>query len=104
MELAQGTTESAASLEEISSSLSEISEQIKISSNHAVAINQSAQDARQVSLDGKKQMDKMLESMLDIKSSGREIEKIIKVIDEIAFQARQQNLWRYSGSGNLPSS
>lgn len=84
--LSQGATESAASLEEISSSMNEIGSQTGQSAENANQANLLAADAAKVAATGSQQMASMISAMADINESGQSIQKIIKVIDEIAFQ------------------
>jgi len=84
--LSQGATESAASLEEISASMNEISSQTSISAENARQANSLADDARQAAEDGTQRMEEMVIAMGEINQAGQNINKIIKVIDEIAFQ------------------
>jgi len=84
--LAQGSTEQASSIQELTASISEIAEQTK---NNAVDANK----ARELSTDvmsnaekGNAQMTEMQRSMVEINQSSEDISKIIKVIDDIAFQ------------------
>ncbi len=84
--LSQSATESAASLQEISSSINEVESQVKGSASnaeHANTLAQQAQDAAQV---GSQRMTAMIKAMNEINEAGQDINKIIKVIDEIAFQ------------------
>lgn len=84
--LSQGATESAASLEEISSSLNEMSSQTKLNAENASQVNLLSSEAKQSTEEGKNKMGQMVAAMADISESGQSINKIIKVIDEIAFQ------------------
>ena len=84
--LSQGATESAASLEEISSSLNEMSSQTKLNADNASQVNILSSEAKQATEDGKAKMERMVSAMTDISEAGQNINKIIKVIDEIAFQ------------------
>ncbi len=84
--LSQGATESAASLEEISSSLNEMSSQTKINADNASQVNVLSSEARNAAEEGNAQMERMIAAMADISDAGQSINKIIKVIDEIAFQ------------------
>lgn len=84
--LSQGATESAASLEEISSSLNEMSSQTKLNAENANQVNLLSSEAKQSTEEGKGKMEQMVAAMADISESGQSINKIIKVIDEIAFQ------------------
>ena len=84
--LSQGATEQAASIEEISSSMTEIASQTKTNAENAAEANRLAAAAKSDAEAGNEQMQGMLQAMNDISESGRNISKIIKVIDEIAFQ------------------
>jgi methyl-accepting chemotaxis protein len=84
--LAQGTSEQAASLEETSASSQEMS---SMTTRNAESSRQSAElmtvvDQRM--FDANQKLDQMVVSMRDISSSSEKISKIIKAIDEIAFQ------------------
>ncbi len=84
--LSQGATESAASLEEISSSMNEIGAQTGQSADNANQANQLAGEAAQAAATGSERMAEMITAMGEINEAGQNINKIIKVIDEIAFQ------------------
>ncbi len=84
--LAEGTTEQAGSIEEITSSMNEIADQTKKNSISATNANDLAAQSRKNAESGNEQMKKMLKAMSDVSDSSNEISKIIKVIDEIAFQ------------------
>ena len=84
--LSQGATESAASLEEISSSLNQLSGQTRHNAENASQVNLLSSEAKQVAEDGNSKMQRMVAAMSDISDAGQNINKIIKVIDEIAFQ------------------
>lgn len=84
--LAQGATEQASSIEELSASISEISERVK---NNADSSKQADKMVNAVStelLDGKAQMEKLSKAMDDINRGSGEIGKVIKTIEDIAFQ------------------
>jgi len=84
--LAQGASEQAASLEETSSSTEEITAMTrKNAENSQSAAAVMATVDKQVQ-EGNQTLDQMLTSMQQINASSDKISKIIKVIDEIAFQ------------------
>lgn len=84
--LSQGATESAASLEEISSSMNVIDNQVSQSAQNANQADKLAVEARGAASAGNVQMGEMVEAMKEINVASQDIGKIIKVIDEIAFQ------------------
>ncbi|MBU2550610.1 MAG: PAS domain S-box protein [Proteobacteria bacterium] len=84
--LSQGATEQAASLEQITSSMTELSSQTQSNAGNASEANRLAQNAQETAQTGVSQMEEMMASMGGIQESSSEIAKIIKVIDEIAFQ------------------
>jgi methyl-accepting chemotaxis protein len=84
--LAQGTSEQAASLEETSASTEEMGSMTRMN-----AENSRTSAELMVTVDGRvnaanQSLDQMVEAMDGITSSSGKIAKIIKVIDEIAFQ------------------
>ena len=84
--LAEGASEQAASLEETSSSLEEMSSMTKRNAENAQKANDLAKQARTAADKGVGDMTAMNSAMQAIKTSGDDIAKIIKTIDEIAFQ------------------
>ena len=84
--LSQGATEQAASIEEITSSMTEISSQTKSNAENATQANQLATGACEKAETGNSRMKEMIAAMSDIEESSKEIAKIIKAIDDIAFQ------------------
>ncbi|MBI5382050.1 MAG: hypothetical protein HZA31_09145 [Opitutae bacterium] len=84
--LAQGASEQAASLEETSASLEEISSMTRRNAENAQRAKDLAGGARQAADTGVSDMHAMKMSMDEIKTSSDDIAKIIKTIDEIAFQ------------------
>ena len=84
--LAQGSSEQAASLEETSASSEEVTAMTrKNAENSRSAAEVMAEVDGQIK-DGNRALDEMVVSMNEINSSSDKISKIIKVIDEIAFQ------------------
>jgi len=83
--LSQGATESTASLEEISSSLNEMSSQTKLNAENANQANLLSVEVKQAAEEGNTKMERMVSAMAKISDAGQNINKIIKVIDEIAF-------------------
>jgi methyl-accepting chemotaxis protein len=84
--LAEGASEQAASLQETSASLEEISSMTKRNADNAQTTKGLANTARAAADAGSNDMQKMSLAMKEIQSSSDDISKIIKTIDEIAFQ------------------
>ena len=84
--LAQGATEQAASIEELSSSIAEIAKRTK---ENAVTADKTAHLSESIKGNaekGSRQMDEMISAVNDINEASTNISKIIKTIDDIAFQ------------------
>ena len=84
--LAQGSSEQAASLEETSSSLEELSSMTKRNAGSAASAKDLSGQTRAAADAGTADMTQMRSAMDAIKTSSADIGKIIKTIDEIAFQ------------------
>jgi len=84
--LSSGASEQAASLEEISASMEEMSSMTKRNTEGALQAKQLASEARKAADIGALDMEQMNRAMEAIKTSSNDISKIIKTIDEIAFQ------------------
>ena len=84
--LAEGASQQAASLEETSSSLEEMSSMTRRNTESAQKANELAKQARVAADHGATDMQAMSAAMEAIKTSSGDIAKIIKTIDEIAFQ------------------
>jgi methyl-accepting chemotaxis protein len=84
--LAEGATENAASLEETSAALEELSSMTKRNADNAVSANSLMGQTTDAVTRAKSSMANVISAMDQIATSGNEIGKIIKTIDEIAFQ------------------
>lgn len=84
--LANGTTEQAAGLEQITSSLNGVSIQAKNNSEQAGQAYQITDQTKKLVQQGNQQMQVMLNSMGLINQTSRDVSKVIQTIDEIAFQ------------------
>lgn len=84
--LAQGSTEQASAIEQITASLDEIAEKTKDNASLTAKADQLVHEVRTASSDGKQHMKEMTEAMRAINDSSENISKVIKVIDDIAFQ------------------
>lgn len=84
--LAEGSTEQASAIEQITASISDIAERTRQNASQAgVAADLIAKTIEDVKT-GNEEMRKMVIAMQDINKSSESISKIIKVIDDIAFQ------------------
>ncbi len=84
--LAAGSTEQAASIQELSSSIAEVAERTK---ENSVKADQAAKLADTIKGDAEKgngQMNEMMQSVKEINEASQSISKVIKTIDDIAFQ------------------
>ncbi|WP_303867851.1 methyl-accepting chemotaxis protein [Acetobacterium wieringae] len=84
--LAQGSTEQASSIQELTASITEIADQTKNNAVNANKARELATDVMGNADKGNHQMTEMQQSMVEINKSSEDISKIIKVIDDIAFQ------------------
>ncbi len=84
--LSQGSTEQASSIQQLTASIAEIASQTKQNAVNANQASELAGTARDNAEKGNAQMKEMLDSMVEINDSSANISKIIKVIDDIAFQ------------------
>ena len=84
--LAEGANEQATSLEETSSALEEMASMISLNADHSGNAQNIATSTRQSAELGVDEMGEMILAMEAIKNSSNEISKIVKSIDEIAFQ------------------
>jgi methyl-accepting chemotaxis protein len=84
--LAEGSSESAASLEETSASLEEMASMTRRNADNAQTAKDAAGQTRVAADSGSHQVQSLLVSMAGIKTASEDIKKILKSIDEIAFQ------------------
>ena len=84
--LAEGASEQAAAIEETSASLEEMSSMIHSSARNADHAKTLASESQATASGGMASMEQMTEAMAAIEHSGNEVVKIVKSIDEIAFQ------------------
>jgi len=85
-QLSSGSSEQASSVEETSTSLEEMSSMIRATAENAQRAKALATEARAESEAGAQTMEQMMAAMTDINTSSAEVAKIVKNIDEIAFQ------------------
>lgn len=84
--LSEGSTEQASSIEELTASLEEISSQTELNADNANKANELTKTVKLNADRSNDQMKEMLKAMDEINISSSSINKIIKVIDDIAFQ------------------
>lgn len=84
--LSQGATEQASSVEELAATINEISEQVKNNASNAHEASKKATETGAQMTESNKQMQEMIQAMGEISNSSSEIGKIIKTIEDIAFQ------------------
>ncbi|HTR37925.1 MAG TPA: methyl-accepting chemotaxis protein [Bryobacteraceae bacterium] len=84
--LAQGASEQAASLEETSASSEEINSMARKNTENSHAAAELVTESQKKFSEANQSLDQMVVAMSEIKSSSDKISKIIKTIDEIAFQ------------------
>ena len=84
--LSQGATEQAGSVETLSSTMNGISEHVELNAKNAEKASTQARETQEELEAGQNQMNQMMEAMNEITLTSNEISKIIKTIEEIAFQ------------------
>ncbi|MBR5485003.1 MAG: methyl-accepting chemotaxis protein [Oscillospiraceae bacterium] len=84
--LSQGATEQASAIEELAATINEISAQVQTTASNAQEARARAIESAQQTDDGNKHMNELTHAMNEISSTSAEIGKIIKAIEDIAFQ------------------
>jgi methyl-accepting chemotaxis protein len=84
--LAQGTAQQAATIEELSGTVQEIENKTRENAGMAEEASALSVEIRGKAEKGNRQMNELMNSVKDITASSGEIKKVIKVIDDIAFQ------------------
>lgn len=84
--LSQGTTEQASSVQELASQISTISEEVKNTADGALCVRSQTHQAGEKILLCNQKMQDLVEAMERIQTSSGQITKILKTIDDIAFQ------------------
>ncbi len=84
--LSQGATEQASAVEELTASVSEVAAKTKENAANAGTANELTQAVKDNAEKGNHHMAEMLQAMNEINESSNNISRIIKVIDDIAFQ------------------
>ncbi|MBN2795589.1 MAG: HAMP domain-containing protein [Clostridia bacterium] len=86
LSLSQGATEQASSVEELTASVEEIAAQTRLNAENAKKAEDISNNTHGYAQKGNTHMQDMLRAMDEINESSNNISKIIKVIDDIAFQ------------------
>lgn len=84
--LAAGSTQQASALEQVSAAIDEIAHRTKNNATEVNVANNLVIEAKEGVIKGNNQMQDMMIAMNEINKSSIDISKIIKVIDDIAFQ------------------
>lgn len=84
--LAQGSTEQASALEQVTASMNEVTQRTKDNATKAGQANTLVNEVKDAAAAGNEQMKTMVQAMNGINQSSEMISKIIKTIDDIAFQ------------------
>ena len=84
--LAQGSTEQASSVEELAASINDISQQVTQNAESARNASSKASEVGDSMTQCNSKMREMIDAMAEINDSSQEISKILKTIEDIAFQ------------------
>lgn len=84
--LSQGATEQASSIEQLAATMNEISEKANTNAQYAEHARNAVETVSTQILSSNEQMQKMTQAMEEITTSSQQIGKIIKTIEDIAFQ------------------
>ncbi|MCI8782742.1 MAG: methyl-accepting chemotaxis protein [Dorea sp.] len=84
--LSQGATEQASSIEELAATINEISTQVKDTAANANAVRQQTDQTGEQVATSNEQMQEMIAAMTEISDKSGQISRIIKTIEDIAFQ------------------
>jgi methyl-accepting chemotaxis protein len=84
--LAEGSTEQAATVEELSASIHDVAEKTKLNAERAANASELSIVIKGNAETGTRQMSEMTEAVNEINAASQDISKVIKVIDDIAFQ------------------
>jgi methyl-accepting chemotaxis protein len=84
--LAEGSTEQAATVEELSASIQDIAEKTRQNAERADDASKMSVSVKVNAEKGAEQMSQMTAAVTEINQASQDISKVIKVIDDIAFQ------------------
>lgn len=86
MHLAQGASEQASAIQEISASLEELASMGTQNTNNAQHARKLSVETHEVAADGMDAMTKLVALMADINTSSKKVDQVVKGIEQIAFQ------------------
>lgn len=86
LHMSQSATEQASSVEELAASISEVSERVKSNADSAKEASEESMKTEKDIEQSNRKMQEMMEAMNDISRKSDEIGKIVKTIEDIAFQ------------------
>lgn len=84
--LSQGATEQASSVQELAATLGELSGQVNANAENSRDVNHLISDTAKEINSSNEKMESMVKAMANINECSSQIEKIIKTIEDIAFQ------------------
>ncbi len=84
--LAQGATEQASSVEELAATINEISRQVETTASHAKTAKEENLQSHEEIKNCSEHMDELMRAMQAIDTKSQEISRVIKTIEDIAFQ------------------
>ncbi len=84
--LSQGATEQASSVQELAATINEISNNISQNADNARSASDKSEEVKEQANESSKRMQELLSAMDDISNTSGEIGKIVKNIEDIAFQ------------------
>lgn len=90
--LSQGSVEQAAVMQELAASINEISDKVKHNADDAVRASRKVEEVNGIVAGGDRQKATMLEAIRDISENSKTIGKIVKEIEDIAFQTNLLSL------------
>lgn len=90
--LAEGATDQSSSVQQLSASIFEVTEQVKKNADNALNAKKLSTNAADILENNNNKMNLLEDAMIEITNSSNEISKIIKTIDDIAYQTNLLSL------------